>query len=376
MNFNSFDESLFNQLCNNSDKNTNVFFSPLNIKLTLSMLLLGSKGKTKKQLEEALGFLKNDELIGKLKDSNDLLNTNKKGLSVKLASGVFPSEQFQMLKTYSRDLLKAFNCQIQCLKYMGNPEISKKIINDWVETTTKGKIKDLFTEISADTACVLVSCGYFKGDWLHKFKSQNSFDGFFFCANKKASTVKVMSQKNYYLYTSDNQNRFQCVKIPYRQKDFNMLIVLPYDRFGVDNVVQCLDVETNRTLDNKNFTQKYILLKMPKFKIEYSTKLNNVLKMIGIRDAFNKENADFSAMSVDALQSNGRLFVSEVVHKAFIETGDEGTEAAAENGITMSYKCLKSRPEEPYPFIVEHPFVFMIQHKSQTLFIGKVNSLC
>ena len=115
---------------------------------------------------------------------------------------------------------------------------------------------------------------------------------------------------------------------------------------------------------------------MPKCKIEYETCLNKTLQLLKIKDAFDEKTADFSAMSVDALQQNRRLYVTEVVHKTFIETSEEGTEAAAATGICVKmFKCkLPIRPT-PIRFTVDHPFVFMILYKSQTLFMGKVNSL-
>ena len=94
---------------------------------------------------------------------------------------------------------------------------------------------------------------------------------------------------------------------------------------------------------------------------------------MGIKDTFDEENADFSAMSKDALQQDPRLYVSEVVHKASFER-IEGTDVFA--AIKVPKKNSRARTEpDPIPFIVEHPFVFMILYKDQTLFMGKVTSL-
>ena len=123
-------------------------------------------------------------------------------------------------------------------------------------------------------------------------------------------------------------------------------------------------------------TLKEVLLKMPKFKMEYEASLNETLQLLRINDAFDEGSSDFSAMAVDALQPNRRLHVSEVAHKAFIETSEEGPEATAATRIRTRYICCASRPTiEPIRFTVDHPFVFMILYKSQTLFMGKVHSL-
>ena len=149
-----------------------------------------------------------------------------------------------------------------------------------------------------------------------------------------------------------------------------MLVILPHKRFGVEDVINELDVKTIEKLkDDEQFWQEWIYLEMPKFKIEYEASLNKSLQSLGIKDAFDEENADFSAMF---LQSSG-LYVSEVVHKAFIETNEEGTEAAAATGVRMG--CLMSGSRiisKPIYFTVDHPFLFMVLYKSQTLFMGKV----
>ena len=117
MNFNSFDVNLFKKLCESSDENKNIFFSPLSISLALSMLLIGSDGTTKQQLEEALGFVKDEQLLSRLKQLNDVLNSNSEGLQIKLANSVFPSDKFQIIPEYKDDMQSALKCQIQSLDY-------------------------------------------------------------------------------------------------------------------------------------------------------------------------------------------------------------------------------------------------------------------
>ena len=112
MNFNSFDIKFFNELCESSDENKNIFVSPLSISLALSMLLLGSDEITKQQLEDALGIVKNEKLLANLKALNDLLNSNSESLKIKFDNSVFPSKSFQMVSKYKSDISTAFKCQI------------------------------------------------------------------------------------------------------------------------------------------------------------------------------------------------------------------------------------------------------------------------
>ena len=182
----------------------------------------------------------------------------------------------------------------------------------------------------------------------------------------------MMTQRGNFTYTSDNEKGFKCIEIPYRQLDFGMLIILPDERFGLKNVIEKLDAKIIENLkNNEGFSEKQVLLKMPKFKIEYKASLNENLRLLGIEDAFDEENADFSAMSMQSKE----LYVSEVVHKAFVETSEEGTEAAAATGIKINEKCKKETVQNSVPGLpVVYPFVYIVVYKNQTLFMGKVSS--
>ena len=136
MSVTSFNVNLFNKLRESTDDTKNIFFSPMSISLALSMLLLGSNGTTKQQLEEALGFKKNKHFHSDLKELNDVLNYNSKVLQIKLANSVFLSEAFKLDANYICDMESAFKSQIQSLDYKKNADESKTIINDWVASST------------------------------------------------------------------------------------------------------------------------------------------------------------------------------------------------------------------------------------------------
>ena len=372
MSVNSFDVNLFNKLCESTDENKNIFFSPMSISNALSMLLKGSDGKTKKQLEEVLGFENEANFHRNLDVVIDIIQSKFKRVNIKLANSIFPSTTFEMVAKYKSNMESSFKSQIQSLDYKKNAEISKKIINDRVARCTNGKITGMFCDLDSDTACVLVSCIYFKGEWYEKFKSYNTRDATFYCTEDKTSTVEMMTKVDYYSYLSVDDKGFKCVKIPYKQPDLCMLIILPDERFGLKSVIEKLDVKTIKNLkEGKKFSLEAILLRMPKFKIEYEANLNETLRSLGIKDAFDEKNADFSAMSKEALQKDRRLHVSEVVHKAFVETNEEKIEAAAATG----KEELAYSDGESYDFTVDHPFLFMISYQTQTLFMGKVTSL-
>ena len=378
MNLNSFNQVLFQKICSASNGNENIFFSPLSISTALSMLLLGSDGETKQQIEKALGVVTCETFFHNLKNQNKLLNTATYNLTIKLASSIFPDKSFNILEKYLKNMKKAFNCEVKRLDYKKEANKSKQVLNEWVETSTNEKIKDLFKSIDPRSACILVNCIYFEGKWLNGFKSNSTREGKFYCSNDSISTVSMMSQKASFLYKHDVENNFQCVKLFYKPRNcgmpnkFYMLIILPDDKFGVDEVAKKIDAETIRSLTNKdhlNFSNRYLDLKMPKFELSYDIKLNETFKLLGISDAFDEKAANFSKMSPDP------IYVSDAIHKAFIDVDEDGTVAVTVTYCMQRHTCKINNPRKEHPFIVDHPFIFLIQHDHQTLFMGKINSL-
>ena len=240
-NFNSFDVNLFKKLCESANESSNMFISPLSISFALSMLLLGSNGTTKQQLEKALGNEANIILISQLKSMNNVLRSNSSSLQIKLANSVFPSKTYNMITKYKNEVKNTFRCKIKSLDYKKNAPKCTKTINDWVASCTNGKIKNLLGELKSDTACVLVSCIYFKGDWYDKFEKSSTRDNYFECTEKKRSLVKMMFHRNHYLYRCVDKIGFRCLKIPYKKPNFRMLIILPYKHFGLNEVINKLD---------------------------------------------------------------------------------------------------------------------------------------
>ena len=245
MNVNSFDDNLFNKLCESTDENKNIFFSPLSISLALSMLLVGSNGTTKQQLEKALGFKKDEQLLAKYQASRNELTLDVEGIKSESAQPVFKSVSTQMKLNYKKEIKSAFNTSaVQSLNFKSKNHISKRTVNYRAATPTKRNIDYLFTDIDPETAFVFVSSNYFKGDWLHKFKSCNTYIAEFYNTQDQICKIKMMSQVNHFLYLLDEKKGFKCVNVPYKDKNFNMLVILPTEDFGVDDLLKKLDVQT------------------------------------------------------------------------------------------------------------------------------------
>ena len=358
MDFNSFDINLFKTLCESSEENKNVVISPMSISFALSMLLIGSDEATKKEIENVLGFAKDEKLFDKLNSLNNTINTSTEGLDLTVESFFYSDEHFEIRNDYLANLKKALNCQVKSLDNKKKRAKAKGIMT--FETTFEQK-----------KTCTITSYISFRAVWLDQFKPLNTY-----CCNflGEDKNVKMMYQNNVYSFHSEH--KFKCVKIPYLTTDLSMLIILPEKGFSINEVLKILDVNKFQSLKNENnFSQTSLCLNLPVFEIGYKQSLKNVFVLLGINKAFGENEANFSAISNDAVLRDCKNFVSKDVHEILIETCEEGTETGASKDIkSMATKPAKVIPIGK-PFVVDHPFLFVVQYKKQTLFMGKVSSL-
>ncbi|XP_005868773.1 PREDICTED: serpin B3, partial [Myotis brandtii] len=196
------------------------------------------------------------------------------------------------------------------------------------------KIKDLFPEGSLDssTVLVLVNAIYFKGQWNEKFDPKKTEQGQFWLNKDTSKLVQMMKQSNMFKFASLEDMQAKILEIPYKDKDLSMVLLLPNE---IDGLQQLEDKLTAEKLiewtSSRNMSMSHVHVHLPRFKVEQSFDLQVTMKALGMVDAFSSGDADFSGMS-----GSGGLVISAIVHKAFVEVNEEGTEAAAATGVVGS----------------------------------------
>ena len=234
-----------------------------------------------------------------------------------------------------------------------------------MEKKTNDKIKNLISKgvLDSMTRLVLTNAIYFNGNWARQFKENRTKDTPFTLTDGQKIDVATMNQKAEFGYLETDT--FQALELPYVNEELSMVILLPKQFDALD--------EFEKTLTPENLTQwlpkihkREVVVFVPKFKMTSQFSLASVLKSMGMQDAFSS-NADFSGI-------NGKrdLFISAVIHKAYVEVNEEGTEAAAATGVVMR---LTSIGPAPIPvFRADHPFLFLIRDNltGSILFIGRV----
>ncbi|XP_056155015.1 leukocyte elastase inhibitor-like isoform X2 [Lampris incognitus] len=353
-------------------KTGNVFYSPLSISSALAMVMLGARGNTATQMSESLQLQKaeGDVHVGFAKLMSEL---NRPGTpySLSLANRLYGEQSYQFVEEFLGETRKHYNAELVPVDFRTNSERARVDINTWVEKQTQDKIKNLLKKGIVDemTRLVLVNAIYFKGNWDKQFKADLTSDSTFRLNKNETKTVKMMYQKGKFPLTFIPEVNCQILEMPYTGKDLSMVIILPNDM--EDNTTGLEKIESKLTYESfVDWTRPDMMDKievkvgLPRFKMEETYDMNAILTSMGMRDAFDQRCSDFSGMS-----TANDLVLSTVVHKAFVEVNEEGTEAAAATAAVMMTRSSRM----PAAFIADHPFLFFIRHNSSSsiLFAGR-----
>jgi len=351
----------------------NIFFSPYSISTALAMTYEGARGKTAEEMREVFYFPEdnNERRLGYAGLYNEI---NKKDKEYKLstANSLWAQEDYQFLDDYFDVVEEYYGGEITNLDFVKNTEKSRITINDWVEDKTNNKIKDLIPEgvITKITRLVLTNAIYFKGEWVRQFNKDETREQDFRITPDNTVKVKMMSRTDDEAEFNYTENKdLQILGLPYSGDDLSMLILLPKN----DEIEALENFLTIKQLSKwkKDLKEQRVKVFIPKFKFETKYFMEDTLKEMGMPTAFSVASADFSGMT-----GKRDLFISKVIHQAFVEVNEEGTEAAAATAVIMGLTSAGPGNEPKIPvFRADHPFVFIIQEKEtgSILFMGRVS---
>ncbi|XP_038050242.1 leukocyte elastase inhibitor A-like isoform X3 [Patiria miniata] len=345
----------------------------MSISTALAMTFMGARGETASQMSQVLHFniLKESVLHQSFADLSALISRADAPYTLKAANRLFGKKGLDVLATFVDDSKKYYGASMETLDFICDGEGSRQHINSWVEKQTANRIKDLLPAGSIDalTRLVLVNAIYFKGQWTAKFKHHGTFDEKFRTVGGYVN-VPMMHQRGKFNYARDDSVRSSILELPYIKNEVSMFIVLPDQVDGLADVQQKLSPEKidSWVRETRIRNSPTVALSLPKFILDQDFILNDVLKAMGMPDPFDQDRADFSGMTGDK-----DLFISKVIHKAFLDVNEEGSEAAAATAVVMQAptSCMPARTLE---FKADHPFlVFICDNKTGAiLFIGQL----
>ncbi len=361
---NSFAFDLYGEL---TKEEGNIFFSPYSISSALAMTYAGARGNTEKQMQEALYFDLGQDIHPYFSELQSSLDTSEedKGYELYIANALWGQKDYPFLDEFIdlNEMIYGAGLNLVDFRDEEAREEARLAINNWTEEKTNQKIQELIKEGVLDdlTRLVLTNAIYFKGNWASQFEVENTTDKPFYVSSDVTKDVPTMYQKSIFKYTEDSDA--QLIDLPYVEEDLSMLIILPKERFGLKDIEDKITVENVNNWLLTTYEQE-VEVYLPKFKVEASFKLNENLQSLGMVDAFDMS-ADFSG--IDGGKS---LYISDVIHKAFIDVNEEGTEAAAATAVIIGLESIMEIPI----FQADHPFIYLIRdnNSGSILFMGRL----
>jgi serine protease inhibitor len=357
----SFALELYQEL---AKKDGNLFLSPYSISTALGMTYAGARGDTEKEMAKVLHFLEQEKLHAAFAELIKAVNGDEKHRPYQLytANMLWGQKGEGFLPAFLDVTQKHYGAGLAEVDFARATEEARKTINAWLEEQTKDKIKEPLKRgiLTRQTRLVLTNAIYFLGDWERPFNKKRTREGDFTLANGEKVEVTLMGQEQYFrLGASDG---VQILELPYQGKRLSMVLLLPEKAGGLSEMEKKLSAG-NLTKWLDGLTLSRVMVTMPKFKLASEFSLKPMLSAMGMSRAFSPE-ADFSGL-------NGKkdLFISEVVHKAFVEVNEVGTEAAAVTvvGVVEASFC------PPPQFTANRPFLFLLRDNStgSILFLGR-----
>jgi serpin B len=350
----------------------NLFYSPYSISLALAMTYAGARGETAQQMADTLRFLLEQERLHPAFNWLDAELASRgegaegkdgEGFRLNIVNAIWGQKDYEFLSDFLDVLAENYGAGLRILDFINETEKSRVTINDWVSDQTEGRIEDLIPQGALDewTRLVLTNAIYFNAAWAYPFDEEITADGPFYLLNGGQVIVPMMRQTESFGYTEGEG--YQAVELLYDGGELSMVILLPeagnFEAFEETLNAQQVDAIISGLQPTE------VALTMPKFEFDSEFSLKDTLAGMGMPIAFSSS-ADFSGMT-----GNPELFISDVIHKAFVAVDEAGTEAAAATAVIIK---LTAVPEPPVEVTMDRPFIFLVRdiETGAVLFVGRV----
>eukprot|EP00913_Durusdinium_trenchii_P023385 g21963.t1 len=387
---NRFACRLYRQLSGKSDDN--LFFSPGSISLALAMTFAGAAGETADEMVDALGIsLPAEQLHEAFRQLQEQTRTGE--IELQIANRLWGHAGYPFLDSFLRTTERCYHAELKPVDFENAAEEARLEINAWVAEQTAGKITELIPPqfLEPDTRLILTNAIYFLGVWEQEFNEQATVEAPFHTAAGESQNVPMMRKIDTLRY--GEFDRLQVLELPYRSEmssldvadspdehsahaasastagsDFCMCILLPESADGITELEQ--QIASAGLSRWTTLHEVDVDVSLPRFRLEASFRVDEAMKSLGMKRAFSRADADFSKMTDDPVG----LFIDAILHKAFVDVNEMGTEAAAATGVIMVERGLP--PQQPKIFRADRPFVFLIRDRATGLvhFMGSVKS--
>jgi serpin B len=364
---NQFALELYQQL---KAEKGNLFLSPYSISTALAMTATGARGPTAEEMSKVLHLTGGaGKAATQFQQMQAYLLDQAKSYELRIANALWGQKAYPFKSDFVTGLQQRFRAEGRTLDFVKDPEGSRATINRWVEEATKEKIKELLPSgfITADTRMVLTNAIYFKGKWAEPFHKHLTKPADFFASEGESFKVDMMRRTDEFIYAENDA--VQAVSLPYEGGRLEMVVVLPKKKDGLAAYEKALTSDQLETL-MKGMRQRKVAVQLPRWRSTAQFKLKQTLMAMGMDSAFcTAGGVDFSG-----IDGTYGLFISEVVHKAYCEVNEEGTEAAGATGVGLAKASAPPVEDPPVEFKADHPYLYMIRdtQSGSLLFMGRM----
>jgi serpin B len=302
------------------------------------------------------------------------LNNVDPEIKLNIANSIWLRDTFKPHSNYIDVNKDTFGAEVSSIDFSKSDAVDT--INNWISDATNGKINNMISPpIKSNTVMYLINAIYFKGGWTWQFNEKLTKTANFTKESGEVNKVNMMNYDNYFKYGKGSD--YSAIKLPYgaikmpyngdEGKKINMYCILPDSGVKIDDFISKLDTEKFNSIKESIKDKTHVDIYLPRFKMEYERKLNDDLKVLGMKDAFANGAADLAGIAEG-------LYVDEAAHKAVVEVNEKGTEAAAVTYLALN---VSMRIETIIKFELNRPFVFAIidDNTGSILFIGKAADL-
>lgn len=356
--------NIFKQRVKNNNKG-NVIVSPVSIFSAFSLLSNGADGDTKEEIEKAF-YMENFDQQKLNEDMNGLMNmmnSNSEGMentgSLNLYNSIWFNNSFSIRDSFLNTAKSYYDADVFKKDFS-----SKNTVNDmnaWADKKSDGLIKKPFDKLSEQDRIILINLLNFKGKWVHGFNKYKTKEEDFYLKDNTSVKVDMMNSENMMSYYEDGEVK-SCILNYYNGR---MILLLPNG--NIDEYINNLSIDKIKSY-TENTTSSNVKLKLPKFDLEYKEDISEVLKQLGIKNAFDSSKASFKLLHEDTEP----LWVGNVLHDCVVKVDEEGTSGAA---LTAVLLCGAALPKGTHEMYINKPFLFIIQDNSgANLFMGKIDN--
>ncbi|XP_015597657.1 uncharacterized protein LOC107268913 [Cephus cinctus] len=365
--FNVFDWNLCKSMAKKFSGN--MLISPISVKLALVLLYEGAQDQTAHELAGAMQlpvgrFATRDTFSNILQSLQAtrpeyVLNV---GTRLYVDSSIVTRQRYgAILKTfYNTDLVSA---------NLSDTKPTAAAVNDWVRNITNGNIPKVIEDHNSlkDSVMLVMNALYFKGSWRHPFPlNRTQVANFYTGIDKSVSTPFMHTVGNFYFSESPELDA-KIIRLPYLGHKYAMFLILPRTRDGIEHLVR----EINPFILTRHMWLMQdvpVDVTIPKFKFDFTSHLENILRELGIRDIF--DNTATLTGIAKSKSTSKKLVVSDVLQKVGVEVNELGTAAYAATEIQVVNKFGEQS------FHANHPFLFFIEDETTgtIVFVGKVTN--